>query len=184
MLDTACKKRATCNRAVIKKFYSYEYIITQVKKSKKMVSVKEILTSKNPMFFQKYPKFFTDFSTLALAKLLKEREINDFLAKNKEAEGLDFVDAVLERLNFTYKFSSRSKINIPSSGKLIIIANHPLGALDALSLIRFIREVRSDVKVVANDILMSVPNLKSLLLGFDITKKSSRNRTRNFSNSD
>ncbi len=138
-----------------------------------MVSVKEILTSKNPMFFQKYPKFFTDFSTLVLAKLLKEREINDFLSNNKETEGLDFVDAVLEKLNFTYKFSSRSKINIPSSGKLIIIANHPLGALDALSLIRFIREVRSDVKVVANDILMSIPNLKSLLLGFDITKKSS-----------
>ncbi|MDD3467963.1 MAG: 1-acyl-sn-glycerol-3-phosphate acyltransferase, partial [Campylobacterales bacterium] len=138
-----------------------------------MVSVKNILTNKNPGFFRKYPKFFTDFSTLTLGKILKEREINDFLSTNKELEGFDFVDAVLEKLNFTYKFSSRSKSNIPSSGKLIIIANHPLGALDALSLISFVREVRGDVKIVANDILMSIPNLQSLLLGLDITKKSS-----------
>lgn len=95
------------------------------------------------------------------------------MSTNKELEGFDFVDAVLEKLNFTYKFSSRSKSNIPSSGKLIIIANHPLGALDALSLISFVREVRGDVKIVANDILMSIPNLQSLLLGLDITKKSS-----------
>ncbi len=138
-----------------------------------MVSVRNILANKNPTFFKRYPKFFTDFSTMALSKLLKEREINDFLSKNQESEGFDFIDAVLEKLSFSYKFSSRSKGNIPSSGKLIIIANHPLGALDALSLIRFVREVRSDVKVVANDILMSVPNLQSLLLGLDIAKKSS-----------
>ncbi len=138
-----------------------------------MVSVKNIIATKNPTFFRKYPKFFTEFSALALGKILKEREINDFLTKNRELEGFDFIDAVLEKLNFTYKFSSRSKSNIPSSGKLLIVANHPLGALDALSLIRFVKEVRNDVKVVANDILMSIPNLQTLLLGLDITKKSS-----------
>lgn len=138
-----------------------------------MVNVREIISSKNPSFFRSYPKLFADVSVSALSKIVKEREINEFLSQNKELEGFDFIDAVLEKLNFTYKFSSRSKENIPSSGKLIIIANHPLGALDALSLIRFVREVRSDVKVVANDLLLSIPNLKSLLLGLDITKKAS-----------
>ena len=126
-----------------------------------MVNVREIISSKNPSFFRSYPKLFADVSVSALSKIVKEREINEFLSQNKELEGFDFIDAVLEKLNFTYKFSSRSKENIPSSGKLIIIANHPLGALDALSLIRFVREVRSDVKVVANDLLLSIPLLLS-----------------------
>lgn len=52
-----------------------------MKTKKEMVSVKNILTTKNPAFFKKYPKFFTDFSTAALGKLLREREINGFLAE-------------------------------------------------------------------------------------------------------
>ena len=78
-----------------------------------MVNVREIISSKNPSFFRSYPKLFADVSVSALSKIVKEREINEFLSQNKELEGFDFIDAVLEKLNFTYKFSSRSKENIP-----------------------------------------------------------------------
>jgi putative hemolysin len=78
--------------------------------------------------------------------------------------GFDFVEAVLEYFNFGYLISNKDKANIPSSGRVIIIANHPLGALDALALIALIKEVRSDIKVLANDVLMQIEPLSELLI--------------------
>ncbi|MCU7916319.1 MAG: 1-acyl-sn-glycerol-3-phosphate acyltransferase [Candidatus Thiodiazotropha sp. (ex Gloverina cf. vestifex)] len=47
------------------------------------------------------------------------------------------------------------------------VANHPLGALDALSLIQMISRVRSDIRVVANDLLSALEPLGDLLLPVD-----------------
>jgi len=46
----------------------------------------------------------------------------------------------------------------------VIIANHPIGSLDGLALLKMVSEVRSDVKIVANDLLMKLPPLQSMLL--------------------
>lgn len=50
---------------------------------------------------------------------------------------------------------------------MIIVANHPLGALDALALISLVKEVRRDVKVLANDVLMQIEPLNALLIPID-----------------
>ncbi len=84
-------------------------------------------------------------------KLVYENEINSFLKSHTYMGPFEFIDTVLDYFDFSYKFSSNQIENIPPSGRVIIIANHPLGALDALFLIRLIKQVRSDVKVVAND---------------------------------
>jgi putative hemolysin len=47
---------------------------------------------------------------------------------------------------------------------VVIIANHPIGSLDGLALLKCIREIRSDVKVVANSMLMSIQPLHEVLL--------------------
>ncbi|HIC79108.1 MAG TPA: GNAT family N-acetyltransferase, partial [Sulfurovum sp.] len=44
---------------------------------------------------------------------------------------------------------------------------HPLGALDALSLIHMVRRVRSDIKILANDMLAEIEQLHSILVGVD-----------------
>ena len=77
------------------------------------------------------------------------------------------MEAVLEYFNFGYIISNKDKANIPSSGRVVIIANHPLGALDALALISLVKEVRSDVKVLANDVLMHIEPLQELLIPID-----------------
>ncbi len=48
---------------------------------------------------------------------------------------------------------------IPSTGPLIVAANHPTGALDGLALIEAIRAVRSDVRLLANHLLARIPEL-------------------------
>ena len=55
---------------------------------------------------------------------------------------------------------SKTRIwRIPASGRLLIVANHPSGALDALALLDAVGKVRRDVRIVANDVLSALDNL-------------------------
>jgi putative hemolysin len=47
---------------------------------------------------------------------------------------------------------------------VVIFANHPIGSLDGLALIKLISEIRPDIKVVANELLMALEPLHSILL--------------------
>lgn len=121
-----------------------------------------------------YPKWIFKPVIYTLKKLFCEETVNDLLQKNGHLEGFEFVEAVVEYFNVSYKASSKEKLNIPSSGRVIIIANHPLGALDALCLILLIREIRSDIKVVANELLMYFPQLHPWLIPVDAMSGKSR----------
>jgi putative hemolysin len=46
----------------------------------------------------------------------------------------------------------------------VIVANHPIGTLDGLALLHLVRKLRSDVKVVANQLLMEIKPLHDVLL--------------------
>lgn len=138
-----------------------------------MVNVEQALVSKYPTVVR-YPSFVKNSFTYVAKKLLHQDEINAFLQKYETLEGLDFIEMVLEYFNFGYTISNKAKLNIPPSGRVVIIANHPLGALDALSLISLIKEVRSDVKVVANDLLMGIKQLNNLLIPVDNMSSKSR----------
>jgi len=137
-----------------------------------MVNVEQSIINKYPVYGD-YPKLIRNSTTYILKKLFFQNEINNFLEKYNSLEGFDFIEAVLEYFNFTYTLSSFDRKNIPSSGRVVIIANHPLGALDALSLISMVREVRSDIKIVANEMLMQVEQLKNILIPVDNMSSSS-----------
>ena len=100
-------------------------------------------------------------------KIVHEDSINQFLTQNEHLKGFEFVDAVLDYFDFDYTVSSNDLQNIPTSGKVVIIANHPLGGLDALCLLRLISTVRKDVKIIANDFLAGFEALNALLIPID-----------------
>ncbi|MFY4843019.1 GNAT family N-acyltransferase [Aliarcobacter butzleri] len=107
-------------------------------------------------------------SLLKIAKkIVHEDSINHFLSQNSHLKGFDFVDAVLDYFDFDYTVSSNDLQNIPSTGKVIIIANHPLGGLDALCLLKLVGQIRKDVKILANDFLVGFEALHSLMIPLD-----------------
>ncbi|MCG3673383.1 lysophospholipid acyltransferase family protein [Aliarcobacter butzleri] len=107
-------------------------------------------------------------SLLKIAKkIVHEDSINQFLSQNSHLKGFDFVDAVLDYFDFDYTVSSNDLQNIPSTGKVIIIANHPLGGLDALCLLKLVGQIRKDVKILANDFLVGFEALHSLMIPLD-----------------
>jgi putative hemolysin len=102
-----------------------------------------------------------------LRHIVHETEINSFIANNADVSGFAWIDRVFEYLNFSYAVSARDRANIPASGKVVIFANHPIGSLDGLALLRLISEVRSDVKIIANDLLSSLTPIQRLLIPVD-----------------
>ncbi|MCB1755524.1 MAG: lysophospholipid acyltransferase family protein [Gammaproteobacteria bacterium] len=133
-----------------------------------MLSVESLVLEKYPGFLGQSPDFFRISLLKLLKRLFHEKTVNEFLEINQEAKGLEFVERVLEYFQLSYSVSNTSRENIPATGKVIIFANHPLGALDALCLVKMVSEVRKDVKIVANELLSRLEPLESLLLPVDV----------------
>ena len=100
----------------------------------------------------------------ALRGLLHEKEFHEFEQQYPHLSGLDFVEQVLNKFNVSYSVRDSERENIPASGKLVIIANHPIGSIDGLALIKMVADIRRDVKVVVNSLLMNLKPLNPLLL--------------------
>ncbi|WKE64970.1 GNAT family N-acetyltransferase [Gallaecimonas kandeliae] len=101
--------------------------------------------------------------TPVLRQLLHEKDFQEFDKAYPNVKGWDFVEGVLDYFDFGYRVADREKERIPASGRVVIIANHPIGTLDGLALLKLIGEVRRDVKVVANALLSEIEPLRNLL---------------------
>ena len=131
-----------------------------------MIDIQKEIEKKFPKIKEK--ENFLKKSLFKIAKkIVHEDSINQFLSQNSHLKGIEFVDAVLDYFDFDYTVSSSDLQNIPTSGKVVIIANHPLGGLDALCLLRLISQIRQDIKIVANDFLAGFDALNSLLIPID-----------------
>ena len=138
-----------------------------------MLNIEQAVQQKFPRFEHSKPWFKK--STLGfLRRITHEQEVNRFLELHSQLTGFDFIDEVLDYFNFSYSISNRHRSNIPATGRVLIVANHPLGALDGLSLLKMVGEVRRDVKIVANDMLLNFDALKPLFLPVDNLSKSTR----------
>lgn len=127
-----------------------------------MFTVDEVLNKHYPQVANN-PLLFRSLS-FVLRHLLHEREIIEFGETYPHYEDIDFVEQVLEYFNISYSTRDVEKERIPSQGRVVIIANHPIGSLDALALIKLVSEVRHDLKVVANQMLMAIEPLHDMLL--------------------
>ncbi len=141
------------------------------------IDIRAIIQDKNPQFFRNMPKVAGNVMVSALERLIHVRELNHFLAQHGHKDGWDFVDAMFAYLDFGYRLTGESLSYIPAEGKLLCVANHTLGPLDGLALLKVISEVRQDVQIVASDVLQSVENLSKLILPYNLysTKLQKRN---------
>ncbi len=106
-----------------------------------------------------------------LLKLLRfichEKEFKQFEKTYPHLEGFDFLEQALRYFDFSYRVKDTHREKIPSHGRVVIVANHPIGSLDGLALLKMVGEIRRDVRVVANELLYAIKPLRSLLLPVD-----------------
>jgi putative hemolysin len=101
-------------------------------------------------------------------RLFHLREVRAFLAEHSEARSAELLDEIFERLDVSLSIALRDRMRIPAEGRLVVVANHPLGGLDGLAVLRAILEVRPDVRIVANEILAELPGLSDLFIPYDV----------------
>lgn len=88
------------------------------------------------------------------------------------ATGRDFFDVMVDRYGLSLDVVSGSLDNIPRSGPLIMIANHPYGILDGLMMGHILARTRGDFRILANSVFRKAEDLNRVILpiSFDTTK--------------
>lgn len=141
-----------------------------------MINIEQAVTNKFPGFASQ-PAIIRKPTLSFLRRLTHETEINAFLRDNQDAVGFEFIDRVLDYFDFSYRVSARDKTNMPAAGRVVIFANHPIGSLDGLAILRLVGEVRHDVKILANDMLSQFSALENLIIPLDNMTGSSARRS-------
>ena len=142
---------------------------------KKIIDVAAVLYQQVPLF-QLYPALVRRFLIWGLRALVNEDRLNRFLEDNDYIKDFDFIDQAFNELNIDYMVQHDGVTNIPVSGRVLVVANHPLGGLDGLVLLRLVGRIRRDVFIVVNELLTNINSLKDIILPVDVfnndTKKS------------
>lgn len=90
------------------------------------------------------------------------------------AAGQAFFTVMWERYGLSLEAVHGSLDNIPAKGPLIVIANHPYGILDGLTLGHILEERRRDFRILANSVFRKAEEVKRVVLpiSFENTKEA------------
>lgn len=128
-------------------------------KDEKFIDVEKILKAKNPQLL----KFMPGFAIRYLKRILHQTEINEFIVNHKNFYNIDFCIGVCKTLDIHVDVKGLE--NIPKTGKIVLVMNHPLGGMDAMALTAALKNHREDLKFIVNDILLNIKNLKDIFVG-------------------
>ncbi len=84
--------------------------------------------------------------------------------------GESFWDSAVRRLRLNVIANEDRLFQLPRTGPLVVVANHPFGVLDGLIICHLIARVRSDFVILTNALLTQSEELKSYLLPIDFTE--------------
>ena len=106
--------------------------------------------------------------TGALSKLLKLEHLDQFYIQTREsAPGSEFVGEVLNRLRISVDISQEDLARIPKKGPVVAVANHPFGMAEAIAATWLLAQNRADFRVLANDMLGALPEVRPYLIMVD-----------------
>lgn len=140
--------------------------------SDKFIDIKEVIASKNKSLARWIPGPFMNY----IKRILHEEDINNFLKKNGDLYGVDFCDAVIEEYEISYEVISEE--NIPREGGCIFVSNHPLGGMDAMAVVSAMRDIRTDIVFIVNDILLNLKNMEGMFIGVNKVGKNRKESLR------
>jgi len=79
----------------------------------------------------------------------------------------EFLSSLLQAMDVEPVISEPDLARIPTSGPVVLVANHPFGLLEGLVLARLLDRVRPDVRILANSLLGFVPEMNHRLILVD-----------------
>ena len=94
--------------------------------------------------------------------------------EDEVAAGRQFFSVMLERYGLSLEIVRGALDNVPKSGPLILIANHPYGILDGLTLGHILEQTRGDFRILANSVFRKAEEVNRVVLpiSFDETREA------------
>ncbi|MGH8560018.1 MAG: hypothetical protein ACRESZ_21725 [Methylococcales bacterium] len=83
-------------------------------------------------------------------------------ASSETRDPYRFVHGVLKNLNIRYQVHREKFEDGCGKGPAIVFANHPFGGIDAVVITCILLGMRNDVKILANGLLLRIPELSTL----------------------
>jgi putative hemolysin len=124
----------------------------------KFIDVEKVIEGKNPKLLKILPKFIINY----LKKVLHQERLNGIIYRNRDKQGVEFLDAVLREFNVNIKVIGAHHLKKDNS--FVVVSNHPLGGLDGMALMLAIGRINPAISMTANDFLMHIENLRSLFV--------------------
>lgn len=87
--------------------------------------------------------------------------------QNYPKPGENFWQAAISKLKLKVDLNEDAMGEIPASGPVIVVANHPFGVLDGLMICWLVARIRPDFKVLTNALLNRAEEIKPFLLPID-----------------
>lgn len=133
----------------------------------KFVDVRRLIEGKNPKLLKILPGFVIRW----VEKVIHQEDVNEFMNDHKDDDLYSFCKGIVEK--FELELNITGTENIPKAPTPIIFAsNHPLGGLDAITIIHLLKDIRPDIKFIVNDLLMAVTNLQERFIGVNKVGKN------------
>lgn len=92
------------------------------------------------------------------------------------AAGADFWEVMARRYALRLELPGPGLANVPETGPLLMVANHPFGILDGLMMGRILSARRSDFRIIAHQVFRKARELDEIILpvDFDGTREAQR----------
>ena len=136
----------------------------------KFIDIRKIIGDKNPRLLKLLPGFLIRY----IQRILHEKEINEVILTNKDKRNQDFCEAIINRFNIQLVVEGIE--NVPTTGGVTLAMNHPLGGMDAMALVTALKNQRTDLKFIVNDILLHLESMRGMFVGVN---KHGRNSNSN-----
>jgi putative hemolysin len=117
--------------------------------------------------FRNLPRFLKYPLVLKiLSKVMCYDEVLDLIDQCQDISNLDLVNRIISYIGLSVSYKNIEKI--PPHGRLLVVANHPLGAADVLLMLQCVGTSRKDIKVVVNkDAFGLLKNIQDLYIPVD-----------------
>lgn len=104
-----------------------------------------------------------------LEKMLSLSAVNHMYSCLQKQSQLDatFFERCIAFLNVAVHVNDSALEKIPAGGPLVVVCNHPFGALDGIILGWLLRRVRRDVKIMGNYFLHQIPEMQPCIIPVD-----------------
>lgn len=113
----------------------------------------------NSLGLSRFGKFGLSLSD-GIMRLLKITDLNDLYDRHCNLDNLKFIDTILNDLGISVEISESDKKRLPSEKVFIAVANHPLGAIDGLIMLKILMECHPDAAIIANFLIGRIQPLK------------------------